>query len=360
MKVIKDRLIRLGIIGCGRIASKHFEGIEGLTDDIKLVSVCDVDTNKLDNLQIPNINKYTDIDAMLSNEDLDIVTIATPNGLHPEHIKKVANYGIDVITEKPMAIDLNIGLEVATFCKSKGIKLFVVHQNRFNNTIQALYQAYKDNRFGKIYMITSNVFWTRPQSYYDKEGNWHGSIDMDGGAYYTQASHYVDLMQWFANSRPRKIFANLKTLSRDIETEDSGLVNIEWENSILGSINLTMLTYPKNLEGSLTILGEKGTVKIGGVALNKIETWEFSDHIANDEEAFGSNYMTDSVYGNGHSQYYKDIVQDLRGNKKALLDSDEGIKSLEILEGIYLSNSLGMPVNYKSGVIQDESKILQA
>lgn len=342
---ITDRKIRLGFIGCGRISKSHFAAIKEHSESIELVSLCD---NILSRAQLAaenmNATAYSSIDEMLSSEDLDIVTVATPNGLHPEHILKVAEKGIHVITEKPMAIKLSDGLKIQEYCKSKKVQLCVVHQNRFNDTVQEIWKAIQLNRFGKIYMITSNVFWTRPQEYYDKEGSWHGTNELDGGAFYTQASHYIDLMQWLAQSKATSVFAQLKTLARKIETEDSGSALFEWENGILGSINVTMLTYPKNLEGSITIIGEKGTVKLGGVAMNKIEHWEFSEDSPNDKNVMAANYEPTSVYGTGHVRYYENIVNCFRNTSKPLVDDVEGINSLKLLAAIKESDKNKKPI----------------
>ncbi len=336
---IIDRKIRLGFIGCGRISKSHFDAINKHTDNIELVAVCDQDASRAEQAASSMASKaYTNIDTMLEQEQLDIVTVASPNGLHPEHVMKVADHGVHVITEKPMAIDLSDGFKIHQHCKEKKVQLFVVHQNRFNDTVQEIWKAIEAGRFGKLYMITSNVFWTRPQDYYDKEGSWHGTQDMDGGAFYTQASHYIDLMQWLARANASSVFANLKTLARNIETEDTGSALIEWDNGVLGAINVTMLTYPKNLEGSVTLLGEKGTVKLGGVAMNKIEHWQFEDTHDNDQNIMNSNYNPTSVYGYGHVRYYENIVQCFKNGAKPLVDGQEGLNSLLLLAGIKESN----------------------
>jgi UDP-N-acetyl-2-amino-2-deoxyglucuronate dehydrogenase len=339
MKHIVERKIRLGFLGCGKISEKHFEGLSQHSKNIEVIAVCDPSAERSESgALLMNAKAYTDISEMLLKEGLDIVTVATPNGMHPDHIMQVADHGIHVITEKPMALSLEDAKKVTSYCNEKEVQLFVVHQNRFNDTAQEIWKAYKAGRFGKIYMITSNVFWTRPQDYYDKDGAWHGSKDMDGGAFYTQASHYIDFMQWIADSEPVKVYANLKTLARKIETEDSGVVNIEWDNGILGGINMTMLTYPKNFEGSVTILGEKGTVKIGGTAMNKIECWVFADHNSHDEEVIKANYASASVYSSGHARFYENIINVFRDNDLPLISGADGLRSMQILDAIHRSN----------------------
>ena len=355
---ITNRKIKMGFIGCGRISAKNFDGIKQHSDDIEMVAVCDVDAEKANNAAKEfGAKAYTDIKTMFASEDLDLVTVATPNGLHPKHVMMVADAGVHVITEKPMAIIWEDGVKINDYCKAKGVQLFVIHQNRFNDTVQEVLKAVEAGRFGQIYMITSNVFWTRPQSYYDKEGAWHGTKDLDGGAFLTQASHYVDLVQWLAgSSKPKSVYANLKTLARNIETEDTGIANFEWKNGILGSMNMTMLTYPKNYEGSVTILGEKGTVKIGGVAMNAIEHWEFADAQPHDEEIRNASYDTSSVYGFGHVRYYEDVVKVFRGKKQPLIDGDEGLKSLLLLDAIYRSDSKGNVIDIEKEYFVGEDR----
>lgn len=345
VKPITDRKIRLGFVGCGRISHKHFEALLQHQNNIEVVAVCDVKNEKAQQAANQmNAIAYNEISGMLAKENLDVVTIATPNGLHPQHVMQIADSGVHVITEKPMAIKWADGVKMHQHCLSKKVQIFVIHQNRFNDTVVALHNALRQGRFGKIYMITSNVFWTRPQDYYDKEGDWHGTKSMDGGAYLTQASHYVDLMQWIANSNPKSVYANLKTLARNIETEDSGVASFEWENGIIGSMNVTMLTYPKNLEGSVTVLGENGTVRIGGTAMNKIEHWQFADKRDEDESILNSNYETGSVYGFGHVRYYENVADVFRGKAQPLIDGNEGLKSLKLLTAIYDSNDQGKKI----------------
>lgn len=340
--------INVGLIGCGRISERHFSAYEALKNTVNVKAVCDQDAVKLNKaMEITGAKGYNDFEKMLGSESIDLLAITTPNGFHASQIMTAANYVKNIVTEKPMAIKWQDGELALKQCEEKGARLFVIYQNRFNATIQAVHKAIKEGRFGKIYMITSNVFWQRPQAYYDKDATWHGTRDIDGGAYLTQASHYIDLMQWFADSAPKSVYAHISTLARKIETEDCGVVTIEWDNGTLGNINLTVLAYPKNLEGSITILGEKGTVKIGGVALNNVEVWEFAEPQAEDENIKNLNYSTNSVYGNGHVDNYQNIIESINENKPALIDGNEGLKSMKILSAIYDSNQLKKPIYFK-------------
>ena len=279
---------------------------------------------------------------MLENEKLDLVVFCTPSGIHAKQTEICAKFGVNVMTEKPMATNWGDGVRMVKACDEAGVRLFVVKQNRTNLTLQLLKRAIEEKRFGKIHMVHLNVFWTRPQEYYD-EAEWRGTLELDGGAFMNQASHYVDLLDWLIGPID-KVQAMMST-TRDIEVEDTGVLNIRWINGTLGSMSVTMLTYRKNLEGSITILGEKGTVRVGGLAVNNIEHWEFDDTKDYDEEIKEANYQTTSVYGFGHPLYYNNVVEVLRGNTEPETDGREGLKSLEILIAAYLSASNGQTIS---------------
>jgi UDP-N-acetyl-2-amino-2-deoxyglucuronate dehydrogenase len=198
-----------------------------------------------------------------------------------------------------------------------------------------LKKAIDKGRFGRIYMVNINVFWTRPQEYYDT-AKWRGTWEFDGGAFMNQASHYVDLLDWLVGPI-ESLQAYTATLARNIEVEDTGVVSVKWRSGALGSLNVTMLTYPKNLEGSITILGENGTVRIGGLAVNEIQHWEFLDEDPDDANVKNANYETSSVYGFGHPLYYENVVDVMRGNAEPETDGREGLRSLEVLIATYLS-----------------------
>jgi UDP-N-acetyl-2-amino-2-deoxyglucuronate dehydrogenase len=232
-------------------------------------------------------------------------------------------------------------------CDEAGVNLFVVKQNRRNSTLQLLKRAIDEKRFGKIHMVHLNVFWSRPQSYYD-QAKWRGTWEFDGGAFMNQASHYVDLLDWLIGPVD-KVQAMMST-TRDIEVEDTGVMNVSWRNGALGSMSVTMLTYPKNMEGSITILGEKGSVRVGGVAVNDIQAWEFDEPRDYDEQIKTANYETTSVYGFGHPLYYKNVIDVMRGEAEPETDGREGLKSLEILIAAYLSardgKTISLPLEY--------------
>lgn len=272
---ITGRKIRFALVGCGRIAKNHFAAIKQHSDRAELVGVCDIDPKALeDAVATTGAKPYRSLSQMLDECEADAFILTTPSGLHPEQAIQIAERGRNVITEKPMATRWEDGKRMVAACDAAGVRLFVVKQNRRNATLQLLKQAVEKKRFGRIYMVNLNVFWTRPQEYYDSAA-WRGTWEFDGGAFMNQASHYVDLVDWLIGP-VESLHAYTATLERDIEVEDTGVISLRWRNGALGSMNVTMLTYPKNLEGSITILGEKGTVRVGGVAVNEIQHWEFA------------------------------------------------------------------------------------
>lgn len=342
-KITKEK-IKIAVVGCGRISKNHFQSIEKHLEDLELVAVCDIEEkNSIQYANQYKIKAYDDLEAMLKNEKIDLISICTPSGLHPEQTILCARYGVHVMTEKPMATRWNDGVRMVKACDDAGVHLFVVKQNRLNPTLQLLKRAIRERRFGKIHMVHLNVFWTRPQSYYDQGGGWRGTWEFDGGAFMNQASHYVDLLEWLIGP-VEKIQAMMST-TRDIEVEDTGVLNVKWRNGALGSMSVTMLTYPKNLEGSITILGEKGSARIGGVAVNEIEVWSFDEPKEYDENIKAASYETTSVYGFGHPIYYKNVIDVLRGTAHPETDGREGLKSLELLIAAYLSSRDGKTVS---------------
>jgi UDP-N-acetyl-2-amino-2-deoxyglucuronate dehydrogenase len=308
---ITNRKIRLALIGCGRIAKNHFGAIEKHSDDLDLVAVCGTDPTALQAATVTDtIPGYAHLRDLLTAEKPDLVALCTPSGLHPDQAILAARHGVHVMTEKPMATRWQDGVRMVKACDEAGVHLFVVKQNRRNATLQLLKRAVEEKRFGKIHLVHLNVFWSRPQSYYD-QAKWRGTWEFDGGAFMNQASHYVDLLDWLIGPVD-KVQAMVST-TRDIKVEDTGVLNVGWRNGALGSMSVTMLAYPKNLEGSITILGEQGSVRIGGVAVNDIQLWDFAEPRDYDEQIKAANYETTSVYGFGHPLYYKNVIDVMRG-----------------------------------------------
>lgn len=346
---IVNRKIRLALVGCGRIANNHLAAIESHNDSVELVDVCDVNALALaQSVSRTKANNHSNLTDLLKTTTADLVVLTTPSGLHPEQAIQVATSGRHVMTEKPMATRWHDGVRMVKACDEASVRLFVVKQNRRNATLQLLKKAIEQERFGKIYSVAMNVFWTRPQEYYDS-AKWRGTWEFDGGAFMNQASHYIDLLHWLVGP-VESVMAYTATLARNIEVEDSGVAVIRWRSGAMGTLNVTMLTYPKNMEGSITILGEKGTVRIGGVAVNEIQTWEFSDKRPEDADVASSNYQTTSVYGLGHPLYYRNVIETLRGEAEPETDGREGLITLELLIAMYLSSRDGkrvaLPLEY--------------
>ncbi len=347
-------------MGCGRIARSHIAALDAHGDDAELVAVCDPINDRMESLPWSACAKLSSaclrfssldrlIDAHTSGDvPLDVMILATPSGLHARQIVRCAEAGVDVVTEKPMATRWRDALGAVRACDEANTRLFVVKQNRFNATIQLLQRAIRDGRFGRIFMVTINVFWQRPQEYYDAE-RWRGTWELDGGALMNQASHYIDLLDYLIGPVER-VHAMTATLARSIQVEDTGVLAVRWRSGALGSVNVTMLTYPKNLEGSITVIGERGTVRLGGVAVNEIQLWNFADSRDYDATIHDASYGTTSVYGFGHPAYYRNVIDTIRGRATALTDGREGLRSLEVLIAAYLSardgRAVALPLEY--------------
>ncbi|MCP9268183.1 Gfo/Idh/MocA family oxidoreductase [Xenorhabdus sp. XENO-1] len=346
--IIKDRKIKFALVGCGRIAKNHFNSLDAHKNNAELVAVCDTDLVALNTaMEKTGANGFNNLYDMLDNISADIIILTTPSGLHPEQAIACLEKGFHVVTEKPMATRFSDGEKMVKAADKAGKRLFVVKQNRLNATLQLLKRAVEEQRFGQINMVHLNVFWTRPQDYYD-QAVWRGTWEFDGGAFMNQASHYVDLLEWLIG--PVKDIQAMMSTHLDIEAEDTGVLNIRWRNGALGSMAVTMCTYPSNLEGSITILGEKGSVRVGGLAVNEIQEWNFADEKDYDQQVKGANYETTSVYGFGHPLYYKNVIDVMRGEAEPMTDGREGLKSLELLIAAYLSardnKTVSLPLVY--------------
>jgi UDP-N-acetyl-2-amino-2-deoxyglucuronate dehydrogenase len=334
---------RIALVGCGRISKNHFDAIARV-DGLELVAVADVVQSRAEAAGSTNgVPAFTSLAEMLATVQCDIVTIATPSGLHPVHGIEAARAGKHVVSEKPMAISLSGADTLIDACAEAGVSLFVVKQNRLNPAIQLVKRAVQKGRFGRIHSANCTVRWARPQEYY-AQAPWRGTWAMDGGAFMNQASHYVDLIQWLAGP-VESVVAMTATQERKIEAEDSGAAVLRFQNGAIGVLDVTMLTYPRNLEGSLTILGDRGSVKIGGTAVNRVDTWLFEDYDDDDKLIESAATTPPTVYGFGHQGYYRNVLRVLRGEAVPDTDGREGRKSLEIILAIYESARTGRAVS---------------
>tara|TARA_B100000886_G_scaffold339576_1_gene305485 strand:+ start:699 stop:1826 length:1128 start_codon:yes stop_codon:yes gene_type:complete len=346
--------IKIALIGCGRISEKHIQAIACQGANAQISAICDIDHERISkakelinnvfknqnqlNKEISIFNQYDEFIQAVKKEEIeiDLIVLTTPSGLHPKQTVMAAEVGLNVCTEKPMATSWQDGVSMVKACEENKVKLFVVKQNRFNQTLQLLKRQIDKDRFGKLAIINVNVFWQRPQEYYDQDA-WRGTSTLDGGALMNQASHYVDLLNWLVGP-VESVNCSVATISRKIEVEDTAALKLELSNGALATMAVTMLAYPENFEGSITILGENGIVRVGGKALNSIDHWSFADNTDDDLKAKESCYLPKNVYGLGHSPYYKNMINSLYGKEKTICDGREGLKSLELIIASYLSS----------------------
>jgi UDP-N-acetyl-2-amino-2-deoxyglucuronate dehydrogenase len=343
------RRIRFAVMGCGRIAASHFEALRAHAQHAEVVAVCDSDKVALAKaVAATGARGFASQAELMKAAAPDVLVLCTPSGLHSQQAIRAAQSSIHVVTEKPMATRWVDGLEMVRACDEADVRLFVVKQNRRNATLQLLKRAVEQGRFGRIFMVTINVFWSRPQQYYDS-ARWRGTWEFDGGALMNQASHYVDLIDWLVGP-VESVQAYTATLARNIQVEDTATVGVRWRSGALGSVNVTMLAYPKNFEGSVTLLGENGTARVGGVAVNEVQQWVFADSRPEDKDIAAASYETTSVYGFGHPLYYENVIRALRGECEPETDGREGLRSLEILIASYLSardgRRVALPLQY--------------
>ena len=338
-------MLKVSLMGCGRIAKRHsellgFDKINGAS----LVAVCDIDESKAKLIgKNFNVPYFTDIEKLLHQVDVDLVAVLTESGNHADHVVQVSKFRKHVLVEKPMALTLEDADRMIAACDEVGKKLFVVKQNRFNVPVVKLKEALNENRFGKLVLGTVRVRWCRPQEYYDQAAG-RGSWAMDGGVLTNQASHHVDMLQWMMGD-VESVFAKANTSLANIEAEDTAIVTLKFKSGALGIIEATTASRPKDLEGSISILGEKGSVVIGGFAVNKMEHWAFKEERKEDKtilEDFSVN--PPNVYGFGHQAFYEFVVDCLVNNGPNLVDGLIGRKSLELINAIYESIETGKEV----------------
>jgi UDP-N-acetyl-2-amino-2-deoxyglucuronate dehydrogenase len=338
-------MLKFALVGCGRIAKRHSE-LLGLSqiENASLVAVCDIDEQKAKKIgEQFNLPYYKDMDEMMQKESIDVVSVLTESGYHAKHVINLAKYGKHIVVEKPMALTLDDADAMIQACNENGCKLFVVKQNRFNVPVVKLREAMDEKRFGKLVLGTIRVRWCRDQNYYDQAW-WRGRWDMDGGVLTNQASHHVDLLEYMMGD-VESVFAKSTTALVNIEAEDTAIVTLKFRNGALGIIEATTAVRPKDLEGSISILGETGAVEIGGFAVNKMLHWNFTHKKDGDDEVMEKYSVNPpNVYGFGHQAYYEHVVDSILNNKKHLVDGLVGRKSLELISAIYESIETGKEV----------------
>ena len=349
-------MLKFGLVGCGRIAKRHAEllahsQVRGAT----LAAVCDIDPARArrlaDQFGTPHFNNLHD---MMRGIELDAVSVLTPSGVHAQNVVDLAPYRKHIVVEKPMALRLDDADRMIDACTQNGVKLFVVKQNRFNVPVIKLREALVDGRFGKLFLGTVRVRWSRDQAYYDQD-KWRGTWALDGGVLANQASHHIDPLEWMMGDI-ESVFAMGMTAIAKIETEDTAIATLKFKSGALGVVEATTAVRPKDLEGSLSILGEKGTVEIGGFAVNELKTWNFVEPRPEDD-IMKSKYSVNppDVYGFGHRAYYEHVVECISGNGMALVDGREGRRSLELISAIYESIETSKQVRLP--VLPDRSRL---
>jgi UDP-N-acetyl-2-amino-2-deoxyglucuronate dehydrogenase len=338
-------MLNFALVGCGRIAVRHSE-LLGLNqiDGARLAAVCDIVPEKARAIgERFNVPYFTDMHEMMREIDVDAVSVLTESGNHATDVIALAKYGKPIIVEKPMALTLEDADAMIDACDASGSRLFVVKQNRFNVPVVKLRDALEAGRFGKMVMGTIRVRWCRDQSYYDQDP-WRGTWAMDGGVLTNQASHHIDLLEWMMGDVD-SVFAKSTTALVDIETEDTAVVLLKFKNGALGLIEATTATRPKDLEGSISVLGATGTVEIGGFAVNKMKVWCFTDGRDNVDEVMDKYSVNPpNVYGFGHQMYYEHVVDCLVSGRQQDVDGRIGRKSIQLIHAIYESIETGKEV----------------
>jgi len=347
---------KFAIIGCGRISYKHVEAILNNKEEAQLVAVCDIDEKnavakkeEYESKIGENVSVYTSYEEMLEKENIDVVTIATESGYHAEIAIKCMEKGKHVIVEKPIALSMEDAERMVACSRENNVKFCVSHQNRFNKCISELRSAVEDGRFGKLINGTARILWNRNMGYY-QQAPWRGTWDLDGGTLMNQCIHNIDLLQWMLGGEVDSVYAQCDTFLRDIEAEDFGAILIRFKNGAIGIIEGSACVFPKNLEETLSVFGEKGTVCIGGIAVNKIENWRFQDGNDSEEDILKHQQDDpDSVYGFGHSLLFRDVIHAINENRDPLITGEEGMKALSIILAAYKSRLTGMPIKFPLG-----------
>lgn len=341
-------MLNFALVGCGRIAKRHSE-LLGLNQikGARLAAVCDRVASKAEQTaQRFKVPAFTDMHAMMRESDIDAVVVLTESGHHAKHVVELAPYGKHIVVEKPMALTLDDADAMITACDRANIRLFVVKQNRFNVPVVKAREALEAGRFGKLIMGTVRVRWCRYQSYYDQDP-WRGTWALDGGVLTNQASHHVDLLEWMMGD-VESVYAKSATALAKIEAEDTAVVVLKFVNGALGIIEATTAARPTDLEGSLSILGEGGTVEIGGFAVNEMKVWRFAQAQDSDASVL-KDYSVNppNVYGFGHQAYYEHVVECISEGKRQAVDGLEGRKSLQLINAIYESIETGQEVKLR-------------
>ena len=341
--------MKYALIGCGRISTNHIKA--AVNNKLEIAAVCDILPEKMQELLAKHglendesIKRYTDYKVMLDEIKPTLVSIATESGPHAQIALYCIDKGINVIIEKPMAMNMADADEIIRRSKEKNVKVCACHQNRFNVAVQKTRKALESGRFGRLSHGSIHVRWNRNHSYYD-QAKWRGTWAQDGGCLMNQCIHGIDLLRWMFGNEVDEVYGATRQQFHDyLEAEDVGMAVVKFKNGAVATIEGTTNVYPKNLEETLYIFGEKGTVKIGGTSTNNIDVWDFADESDADQENKGLKEATSNVYGNGHTSLFADVIDAINNDRQPYVDAVAGRNALEMILAIYKSQKTGQPV----------------
>lgn len=341
--------MKYALIGCGRISTNHVKAV--INNKLEFIAVCDIVPEHMETVLEKNglrgdtsIKRYTDYKKMIAENKLELVGIATESGIHAEIALYCIDHGINVIIEKPMAMNMKDAEEIIRRSEEKGVKVSACHQNRFNVAVQEMRKALEEGRFGKVSHGSIHVRWNRGKAYYD-QAPWRGTWAQDGGALMNQCIHGIDLLRWMMGDEVEEVYGvTRQQFHHYLEAEDIGMAVVKFKNGAIGTIEGTTNVYPQNLEETLYLFGENGTVKIGGKSTNNIDVWNFADESDADQKNKGLQEQTSNVYGNGHTSLYADVIDAIEKDRAPYVDAHAGRNALEMILAIYKSQKTGMPV----------------
>ena len=341
--------MKYGLIGCGRIATNHVKAV--LNNNLEFVAACDIEESQINNLLAKHgldkdkaIKYYIDYKKMIEQNKLDLVAIATESGNHAEIALYCIDHGINCIIEKPIAMSIQEADQIIRHAEEKGVKVSACHQNRFNIAVQEMRKAVEAGRFGKLSHGSVHVRWNRNIDYYT-QAPWRGKWASDGGALMNQCIHGIDLLRWMMGDEVEEVYGQTRQQFHDyLEAEDVGMAVIKFKNGAVATIEGTTNVYPRNLEETLYLFGENGTVKLGGTSTNNIDVWQFADETEADHKNKGLEEATSNVYGNGHTSLYTDVIDAVKNDRRPYVDAVAGRNALELVLAIYKSQKDGKPV----------------
>ena len=341
--------MKYGLIGCGRIATNHVKAV--LNNNLEFVAACDIEESQINNLLAKHgldkdtaIKRYIDYKKMIEQNKLDLVAIATESGNHAEIALDCIDHGINCIIEKPIAMSIQEADQIIRHAEEKGVKVSACHQNRFNIAVQEMRKAVEAGRFGKLSHGSVHVRWNRNVDYYT-QAPWRGKWASDGGALMNQCIHGIDLLRWMMGDEVEEVYGQARQQFHDyLEAEDVGMAVIKFKNGAVATIEGTTNVYPRNLEETLYLFGENGTVKLGGTSTNNIDVWQFADETEADHKNKGLEEATSNVYGNGHTSLYADVIDAVKNDRRPYVDALAGRNALELVLAIYKSQKDGKPV----------------